>query len=92
MKEKIKIWLLALLMFAIVFVIVNPVKGQSSQAKDHAKMQSYYSFDRWERDQPKVRIKAVKDAVKQSKAIKGKNNQSARLVRKENRIRKHIIK
>jgi hypothetical protein len=91
MKEKIKIWLLALLMFAIVFVIVNPVKAQAG-LKYHQGLQKYHSFERWEKDQPKVRIKAVKDAVKQYKAIKGNNNQSARLIKKENRIRKQIIK
>jgi hypothetical protein len=91
MKEKIKIWLLALLMLAIVFVIVNPVNAQAG-LKYHQGLQKYYSFERWEKDQPKVRIKAVKSAVKQTKEVKGKNSQSARLVRKENRIRKQIIK
>jgi hypothetical protein len=91
MKEKIKIWLLALLMLAIVFVIVNPVKAQSG-LKYHQGLQKYHSFERWEKEQPKVRVKAVKSAVKQTKEVKGKNSQSARLVRKENRIRKQIIK
>jgi hypothetical protein len=91
MKEKIKIWLLALLMLAIVFVIVNPVKAQAG-LKYHQGLQKYHSFERWEKEQPKVRVKAVKLAVKQTKEVKGKNSQSARLVRKENRIRKQIIK
>jgi hypothetical protein len=91
MKEKIKIWLLALLMLAIVFVIVNPVKAQGG-LKYHQGLQKYHSFERWEKEQPKVRVKAVKSAVKQTKEVKGKNSQSARLVRKENRIRKSIIK
>jgi hypothetical protein len=91
MKEKIKIWLLALLMLAIVFVIVNPVKAQAG-LKYHQGLQKYHSFERWEKEQPKVRIKAVKSAVQQTKEVKGKNSQSARLVRKENRIRKQIIK
>jgi nicotinamide mononucleotide adenylyltransferase len=91
MKEKIKIWILALLMLAIVFVIVNPVNAQAG-LKYHQKLQKHYSFDRWEKEQPKVRVKAVKSAVKQTKEVKGKNSQSARLVRKENRIRKQIIK
>jgi hypothetical protein len=91
MKEKIKIWILALLMLAIVFVIVNPVKAQSG-LKYHQKLQKHYSFERWEKEQPKVRVKAVKSAVRQAKEVKGNNSQSARLVRKENRIRKQIIK
>jgi hypothetical protein len=91
-KDRVKLWILALLMVAIVFVIVNPVKAQSDQARYHQKLQKYHSFQRWEKEQPKVRIKAVKSAVKQYKQVKGLNNQSARLVRKENRIRKSIIK
>ena len=91
MKEHLKIILLALLMFAIVFVIVNPVQAQGG-LKYHQKLQKERSFERWESEQPKVRVKAVKTAVKQSKAVKGLNNQTARLQRKENRMRKSIIK
>jgi hypothetical protein len=78
-------------MLAIVFVIVNPVKAQAG-LKYHQGLQKHYSFERWEKDQPKIRIKAVKSAVQQTKEVKGKNSQSARLVRKENRIRKSIVK
>jgi hypothetical protein len=90
--DRLKLWILALLMLAIVFIIVNPVKAQSDQARYHQKLQKYHSFERWEKEQHKVRIKAVKSAVKQSKEAQSRANQYARLVRKENRIRKSIIK
>ena len=58
----------------------------------HKKLQKERSFETWEKNQPKTRIKAVKLAVKQSKEVNGHRNQTARLVRKEDRIRQRIIK
>lgn len=91
--EKIKIWLLALLMIAIVVVtVMQPSHAQTSHLRYHKKLQNERSFETWKRNQPKVRINAVKEAKKQSKAMNGKNNQTARLIRKEERIRKGIVK
>lgn len=91
--EKIKIWILALLMIAIVVVtVMQPSNAQTAHLRYHKKLQNERSFETWKRNQPKVRINAVREAKKQSKAMNGKNNQTARLIRKEERIRKGIVK
>ena len=92
-KEKIKIGILAFLMVWIVVVIVTGnAYSQSSSVRYHQKLQKERSFETWKRNQPKVRIDAVKQAKKQSKSVHGDNNQVTRLQRKENRLRQGIIK
>ena len=93
MEKKIKLTaaiLIAICLMVILFQV--PAKAQTKHIRYHNKLQKERSFDTWEKSQPKIRLKAVKLAVKQSKNTKGKNSQSARLVRKEERIRKQIIK
>lgn len=85
--------LLTLAFIWVIWVItLMDANAQSDHAKYHAKLQKERSFTNWEKEQPRLRIKALKSAVKQSKEVKGTRSQSARLIRKENRIRKQIIK
>lgn len=89
-------------LFRIVLVIIGilllvilfgpDANAQTPHLRYHNKLQNERSFTTWEKSQPKIRVNAVKAAVKQSKAMRSNNNQTARLVRKENRIRKSIIK
>lgn len=78
-------------LFCIMFFLVVSTYAQSSQARYHSKLQNERSYDTWEKNQPRVRIKAAKLAVEQSKDINNDRNKSARLRRKEDRITSRII-
>lgn len=61
-----------------------------SQAREHRKLQNDLSFETWEKKQPKVRVKATKYAVKQSKETSSESSATTRLQKREERIRKRI--
>lgn len=87
------ITIIAIMIVCLLIIIFSPrAEAQNRYPKHVVKEQKEKSFETWEKNQPKIRINAVKSAVKQSKEIKGHRNMTARLQRKENRIRKQIKK
>lgn len=87
------ITVIAIMIVCLLIVIFSPqANAQYRYPKHVVKEQKAKSFETWEKNQPKIRANAVKSAVKQSKEMKGHRNTTARLQRKENRIRKQIIK
>lgn len=85
--------IIAIMIVCLLIIIFTPqAKAQNRYPKHVVKEQKEKSFETWEKNQPKVRINAVKSAVKQSKEINGHRTATARLQRKENRIRKQIKK
>lgn len=76
----------------LIIIFTQQAQAQYRYPKHVVKEQKERSFQEWEKNQPKIRANAVKSAVKQSKEMKGHRNANARLQRKENRIRKQIIK
>ena len=85
--------IIAIIIVCLLIVIFSPqANAQYRYPKHVVKEQKDKSFETWEKNQPKIRANAVKSAVKQSKEINGHRNSTARLQRKENRIRKQIIK
>jgi hypothetical protein len=85
--------IIALIIVCLLIIIFSQkAQAQYRYPKHVVKDQKERSFQEWEKNQPRIRVKAVKSAVKQSKEMKGNRSQSARLIRKENRIRKSIIK
>jgi uncharacterized protein YcfL len=82
-----------LLMVTILVVLFCcSVSAQTKTLRDNQKLQYERSYEYWKITQKKTRIKAVKYAVNQSKDVKGYNSRVSRLKRKEERIRKNIIK
>lgn len=91
--RQLAITVIAIMIVCLLMIIFTPqVKAQNRYPKNVVKEQKEKSFETWEKNQPKVRINAVKSAVKQSKEINGHRTATARLQRKENRIRKQIKK
>ena len=78
------------LFFGLITCFYHPAQAQYRYRKDVAKEQKERSFQEWERRQPKVRIEAVKSAIDQSKLVNGTRGKSARLKRKENKLRQRI--
>lgn len=76
----------------LIILLTTGTANAQSGLTYHKKLQKERSFETWEKNQPKVRLKAVKNAVEQSKEIKGSNNKLSKLKRKEARIRERIIK
>ena len=92
-KRFLALWALVIVGTCLLIIILSPMaQAQYRYPKQVIKEQKETSFQEWEKNQPKIRIKAVKSAVKQSREMKGHRSQTARLIRKENRIRKQIIK
>jgi hypothetical protein len=91
-KRFFRIVLVIIGILLLVILFGPDANAQTPHLRYHNKLQKERSFESWRKSQPKIRVNAVKSAVKQSKSIRGNNNQSARLVRKENRVRKSIIK
>jgi len=89
-----------LLTFGVLFVFLNAnaqsdrfivlFRNDVSQAREHKKVQNERSFETWEKNQPKVRIEAVKAAVEQSNTNSKSNKSKRRLKNKETRIRNRI--
>ena len=76
----------------LIIILTTGTSNAQAGLTYHKKLQKERSFETWKKNQPKTRIRAVKSAVKQSKEVNGFRNQTARLVRKENRIRKGIVR
>lgn len=92
-KQFLALWAIVIVGTCLLIIIFSPMaNAQYQYPKKVIKEQKERSFEEWEKNQPSIRIKAVKSAVKQSREMKGKRSQNARLIRKENRIRKQIIK
>lgn len=84
---------LKLTVLAILFIVISSKTfGQTKAVIYHQKIQIERSFEVWESKQKGVRVRAVKSAIKQSKEVNGTNNRKSRLRKKENRLRKNIIK
>jgi hypothetical protein len=78
-------------LFILLFVIISGIaKAQSDHLKWYKDYQASVEWNHWIESQPKKRIEVVKAAVKQSKDVRARNNQKARLNKKEDRIRQRI--
>jgi uncharacterized protein YlxW (UPF0749 family) len=90
-KEKIKIGILAFLIVWIAIVITTGnAKGQSIQAKDHAKLQKELSFENYQRTYQKNRIKDLKESVRYSKESERAKKSQDRFRRREESLRAKI--
>jgi len=75
------------MLFVLISGMANAQAGHLGWYRNHQKS---VEWNHWIKSQPKKRLHAVKEAVKQSKDVRASNNHKARLNRKEDRIRQRI--
>lgn len=88
--QKIQMILFVIMSIFLILAVVNEASAQNATLRNVKKDQEWYSFERWRKDQPKVRIQQVKYAVQVSNENSKESRANQRLNRKIEAIRQRI--
>ena len=77
-------------LFVLLFILISGIVNGQSRLKWYRDYQASVEWNNWIESHPKKRIEVVKAAVTQSRDISSKKKKSARLRKKEDRIRQRI--
>ena len=90
MKTENKIMLIIITIIAIALTPMLSANAQNATLRKVKKDQEWYSFERWRKDQPKIRIQQVKYAVQVNSENSKESRTNQRLNRKIEAIRQRI--